>query len=274
MRHQTKAVNASRGASFVDMPTGSQGLMLADLWSSVSFSPRVIKAIVLVAILVALVLQKNRIVALIDHEIDLISVQGELNHLGSAEVSERLAGLLNTSFMLADLEAIKQEVLSMPWVHQATVSRLWPGQIQVYIVEQVPVSRWNSASYLNAEGEVFTPDVSLDLSLPSLAGPEGISADEKRMMLSTLAGLQELLEIYGYRATSLQLEARGAWAMVLENGIRVELGNVPFEDKIDRLGRVLAQTPQQLVSQIKRMDARYPNGVAVEWNELALAEGH
>lgn len=216
--------------------------------------------------LVLLYAQKSHLIALVDHQISEISVSGELNKLSSTEVSTALQPWLGSSFLTADLDAIKVQVQSLPWVHHSEVARVWPGKIVVTAVEQVPVARWNEASYLNQEGEVFTPEA-LDwtVALPHLQGPESSELVTRKEMLSSLADLTALLAVHQQQLLRLELKSRGVWEASLLNGVDIALGELPFEQKVTRLGEVMKGASAEMVARMKMIDTRYPNGIAIQW---------
>jgi len=71
----------------------------------------------------------------------------------------------------------------------------------------------------------------------------------------------------------LEMNARGSWRLTLSNDIVVALGAPPFEDKIERMAAVLEGASQENQARIKAIDARYPNGLAIEWKASVNTDG-
>lgn len=263
----------TRGASLA--ATRNEPLQLG-LINIVSTLPRPPKSLLLIlgvlVLAIVVVSQRQSLLGLVDHEIEVIKVQGNLNQLSVERVESSLERYLGSSFLMTDLQQVKASVEALPWVYQSTVSRVWPAEIQVTVNEQVPVGYWNASGYLNAQGDIFTPaNFSVANDLPKLSGPLASEQHVRVEMLATMTNLQALLQVYELNAAELQLKPRGVWDVILSNGMLVALGKRPFESKIERLGAVLSRVPESAVDRIKEVDARYPNGVAVKWKEIVVA---
>jgi cell division protein FtsQ len=175
---------------------------------------------------------------------------------------------------MSDLDGIKSKIEALPWVDYATVSRVWPSGIELQIEEQIAVSYWNGSAFINKNGVIFQPDyVDKNLGLPVLLGASDKSPEVRIEMLAVLTDLQGLLSEYKLGVIELALKPRGVWDILLDNGISVALGAQPLEDKVNRLGAIFTQGSGIDLGAIKRIDARYPNGVAVEWKEQIMLAG-
>ena len=182
--------------------------------------------------------------------------------------------VIGSSFLMADLDGIKAKMEALPWVDYATVTRVWPSGIDLKIKEQVAVSYWNDEAFINKNGVIFQPEyVDKKLSLPVLFGVSDKSPALRIEMLAVLARLQVLLNQYKLGIAELELKPRGVWDVLLDNGISVALGAQPLEEKVHRLGAVFTQRSGIDLENVKRIDARYPNGVAVEWKEQIMLAG-
>ena len=66
--------------------------------------------------------------------------------------------------------------------------------------------------------------------------------------------------------TQLRLEPRGAWRLQLNDGAWVMLGRRQHEVRLARLSASWQRELSSLGDQIRYIDLRYPNGVAVAWH--------
>ena len=85
-------------------------------------------------------------------------------------------------------------------------------------------------------------------------------------MLAELDALQSQLGGLGLNVSQLRLEPRGAWRFQVNDSVWVMLGR---NDREARLARFMAAWQRRLgdeASQIRYIDLRYPNGVAVAWH--------
>ncbi len=240
-----------------------------------------LKRIVLVGGLLVLTLlvmtQRHSILAAIDHPIDKIQVSGAFEYLEEGRVNKLLGSLVGQGFFSVDLEMIKAEVEALPWVASATVSRVWPGQISLFVTEQEAVGVWNGLSLINPLGVTFSPEeIPANLrGLPSLIGSENFNASKRTAMFEMFQMLQAKLTQSQLSLVSLELNARNAWEMTLSNGVGVALGSMDagstegydkLNAKVERVASVFKQKSGVDVNKIKRIDARYPNGVAIKWH--------
>lgn len=100
--------------------------------------------------------------------LDIDSVEVEGANVVSAASVKQLVGLKGQHVMLADLEAARQRILTLPMIKEANVLRDWPNGIKVVIVERTPWGRWradNTVWAIDAEGVV------LEGAAPSVNGP-------------------------------------------------------------------------------------------------------
>jgi cell division protein FtsQ len=67
------------------------------------------------------------------------------------------------------------------------------------------------------------------------------------------------------RLATLELDARGAWNMTLDNGVVVRLGRQRMEQRFDLFMRVAAKLVSQRATDIAYVDMRYGNGFAIGW---------
>ncbi len=274
MNSEAKLKAASRGASVVIGGERDYQTIVTELAPLLGVMKRVLFVLVLLTITLILTSQKQWFLQLVDHEIKQISVKGDLYNLTPKQVEKALPALIGSSFLTADLDSIKAQVEELPWVNHVTVTRVWPSDIVLTIKEQVAASYWNSNAFLSKEGEIFQPEnVDVNLGLPVLLGANDDKPSVRIGMLSVLAHLKTLLAEYKLGVVELELKPRGVWDVLLNNGISVSLGAQPLDEKIHRLGTVFTKGAGIDFANIKRIDARYPNGVAVEWKEPIMLAG-
>ena len=209
-----------------------------------------------------MLLLADKALAWLDKPVSEVSIQGQIRHLDGQALAVQLANEIKAPILSLDVRTLRDEALANPWVHMAEVRRQWPASIEVTIAEQVPVARWGEQGLLNHQGDIFWPDLSAGYDfLPRLNGP----AHETRAIIAQYHDLSVLFSSYGIRIKELSLESRGAWNLVLDNGIQLVAGR---EELMPRLRRFLSIYDAQLAEvadQIEQIDIRYTNGVAVRW---------
>ena len=208
----------------------------------------------------------DKVVSAMDRQISRISIHGDLNGIDQLELEVRLQPWLGRSFFATDLEEVKASVEQEPWVDTAAVKRVWPGELVIEVVEHQPVAFWNRDSLMTRQGEIITPSsVSAAGVLPQLSGPSERAGE----VLDMARRLSDQLVTDDLRLAGLSQEARGAWTLTLDNGISVELGKDRVEQRLDRFLAVYRSHLKARISEVAGVDARYSNGVAVQWKDIA-----
>ncbi|HBS51955.1 MAG TPA: cell division protein FtsQ, partial [Coxiellaceae bacterium] len=58
-------------------------------------------------------------------------------------------------FFYLNVISMRQQLLKLPWVYEASVQRKWPDTVVVNIIEQKPILQWGKNALVNPEGVVF-----------------------------------------------------------------------------------------------------------------------
>ena len=195
-------------------------------------------------------------------------VEGHFDHLTALQVAAAANIAPGTKLFAVDLDSVRKEVETLPWVGHAEISRAWPSGVVVAVEERLPVAHWGELGLLDSEGRPFTPPASeLPAGLPQLNGPDDRIADvwtAYQKLSSTLKG--SLFELSG-----LSLDARGEWTAVTRSGISLRLGH---DDPSAQGALIVGDVTRSLsdrITQVAYVDMRYPNGFSVGWKEPATS---
>jgi cell division protein FtsQ len=200
---------------------------------------------------------------LLNQPIQRIVVSGRLQRVSALDVEKVVRSHLGgTGLVTVDLDDISRGLRTLPWVDHAAVQRSWPRSLLIEIVEQTVVARWNNAGLLNARGELFLSEARfVPPELPQLAGPGGSEQEVTARYLATQGRLTEV----GMRLAAMELDARGAWNLTLDNGVTVRLGRRQVDQRFERFMVAAAKLISQRATDIAYVDMRYSNGFAVGW---------
>jgi cell division protein FtsQ len=98
-----------------------------------------------------------------------------LSHMDRATVYRAVLNQPSLAMPIVDLDAIRDQLLSFPWIKEARVSRRLPDTLVVEIVEREPAAVWQMnrrLQLIDAEGVALGPvDPQAMPSLPLLIGP-------------------------------------------------------------------------------------------------------
>lgn len=148
-------------------------------------------------------------------DVDQITLSGASR---TEEAAARAAsGIEVGSPMVAlDAPAAERRIEALPWVERATVSRSWPGTVQIAVVQRTPVAVVGSgtaAVTVDRDGQALGPASDADLPVvsgdPVAAGEELAAA--QRWVVATLADLPS------------ELRSEVAAASATPTGIRLTL---------------------------------------------------
>jgi cell division protein FtsQ len=175
---------------------------------------------------------------------------------------------MGKGFLGADLHAIQEQVMAQPWVATARVSRQWPDTLDVTITEEEPAARWGADGLLNSQGRLFVRHTThIPAELPRLSGPEGSEAE----VAARFIAIQERLVERGLRLAAVDLDGRGAWSLVLSNGVSVRLGSQDVDARLTRFYDALDNVVTPVAADVQFVDMRYTNGFAIGWKQRRSA---
>lgn len=212
----------------------------------------------------------GKVLTAMDQQILAVDVKG--NFVGDSRVAiERAAGnWIGKSYFATDLSEIKASLERRPWVESAAVRRVWPDRLLIDIREKKPLAYWTDGRLVSRTGQLFAPpNPEVAGPLPRLAGPD----ERVRDVIAMARTMSDRLVARGLGFSGLALEHRGAWTLQLANGIEVVLGRDQVEQRFERFMTVYENRLAARSNEVSRVDARYTNGVAVQWKAEAEASG-
>lgn len=202
----------------------------------------------------------------LDRPIRSIEINGAFQRVTALQIEEAISGELEQGFVSADLRRMQELVVALTWIDQATVARRWPSRIKIAVTEQTPAAIWGDRGLLNVRGELFVSDAKhIPAELPLLSGPEHRSGEVAKRYLE----VRERLIPIGLDLRRVQLDARGAWQMTLQNGVQVRLGRREVEERTELFLDVVADIITGRAAEIEYVDMRYSNGFTVGWKDGA-----
>lgn len=199
----------------------------------------------------------------LDRPIGKVEVGGQFQRVAPVQIEEVIAPFRGSGFLSVDLAALRAALEGIAWVDRARVERRWPNSVRVFITEHVPAARWGEAGLMNTRGELFLTEARhIPPELPQLVGPRGTESQVAKLYLDTYPRLLAV----GMRLSRVELDARGAWRLVLANDVEVRLGRQDVQARLDRFIDVASPVVATRSGEIGYVDLRYSNGFSVGWN--------
>lgn len=172
----------------------------------------------------------------------------------------------SSSLVFVDVEAARERLKSAPWVADATVLKLYPGELQIGIKEREPFALWQkdgAVSVIAADGTVLEPFGSgSPTKLPFVVGA---GAEQRAKAFLDLIDRYPTLREF-VRASVLVGERR--WNLRLKNGVDVRLPEAGLEGALERL--VALDRDKNLITRdIAVIDLRLADRVTVRLSDRA-----
>jgi cell division protein FtsQ len=171
-----------------------------------------------------------------------------------------------SSLLFLDAETVRDKLKANPWIAEATVLKLYPGQLQIDIVERSAFALWQQdgrLSVISDDGAVLEPYVSRRfITLPLVVGKG--AETRSRDFLALLArypqvhALTKAAIFVGERRWNLRLKD-GLDIRLPENDVGNALAALSTLDKEDRL----------FSRDIVAIDMRLPDRLAVQLSDDA-----
>lgn len=189
-----------------------------------------------------------------------------LRYVPERTLEHVLRRAVHGTFFSAELESIREQVETVPWVRHASVRRLWPDRLEIRIEEHKALALWQDGRLVNTHRELFSANLDEaeeDGPLPQLGGPPGSEAEVVARYLSA----RRLIEPLGLVPVSVTESARRAWRMQLDDGTVLVLGRdyekTPIDTRIAQWVDAYPTTKARLNHRAGVIDMRYQNGFAI-----------
>ena len=190
-----------------------------------------------------------------------VVVEGEFQLISKQRATELIGNEIDGDFLQLDLMELKEALLSDPWVEKVTLNRRWPDTLVVKIIEQKPIARWGDG-FLNQRGEIIRVEEAGPLSgLPWLQGNEADAIE----ILQQYQDLSQILRSRGLDVLELKCDNKKSWRLTVKNHVEIAIGRDQVMEKIRRFVTVYDAHLSSVWSDVKAIDVRYTNGVAVRW---------
>lgn len=171
-----------------------------------------------------------------------------------------------TSLLFLDADQARLKLLTNPWIEEAAVLKLFPGQLQIIVKERTAYALWQQegrVSVIATDGTVLEPYVSSRfVTLPMIVG-DGADAAAKPFF----ATLHRYPDIAAQVSASI-LVAQRRWNLKLKSGIDVRLPEAGMDGALKTL--VALDHDKKLLSRdIAAVDLRLPDRVTVQLSDEA-----
>jgi cell division protein FtsQ len=194
-----------------------------------------------------------------------LSVTGH-RHMSREEVLATAGVTGRSSLLFLDVDDARQRLKTNPWIADATVLKLYPGELQIGITERVPFALWQKdrrVTVIAGDGTVLESYVAPQLfTLPLVVG-RGAENRAKDF----LALLDRYPALRAQVLASIFVGER-RWNLRLRNGLDIRLPEADIAAALDRL-TALDRDAKLLTRDIAIVDLRLADRVTVQLSERA-----
>ena len=208
---------------------------------------------------------------------DQIDVQG--NHfVGKEDVQKLFVHDRNRSVLRIPLDARREQVEEMPWVEAASVQRVLPNQLRVFITERTPIAFFRNGTELtlvDAHGVLLDCPAGEDFHFPIVTGlSDNMPREERARRMQTYqefikdvdlvrpGASDKVSELDLSNPRDLRAVLTGLGSGVNASGVTVHFGQSEFTRKYQMLVENFAQW-QANAGQVRSIDLQYSKQVVV-----------
>lgn len=204
---------------------------------------------------------------LLDRPIEIVHVGSELTEVERQAVISAVRKTIDGGILSTDIDDVASALRNLSWPRTAEVRRVWPDKLEVDVTKVSVIARWQTDSYLTSTGSVVkVPAEVPNLPLLDCAIATPAEAMEMYGMLRDIATNEALV------LTELEQNRIGEWQIRFANQLTVNLGAEKVVERMHRFAHTYRNSASLGAGTLAYVDTRYPNGVAIRFNEL-LADG-
>jgi cell division protein FtsQ len=200
--------------------------------------------------------------------IEKVTISG-IAELHEAEVLQAAGITAQTSLAFFDVAEARRRLEATPLISEASVRKLYPGEITIQLTEREPYALWQlngEVSLIAADGTVIDQLRDMRFAhLPLVVG-EGANKRVKDYvdLLNSMGPLQE-------RVKGATLVSNRRWTFKIDNGVDVRLPELEPRSALERLLR-LEEEGRILDRDILAIDLRQRDRVTLRLSEEAAAQ--
>lgn len=200
-----------------------------------------------------------------ERPINSVRIAGPFERVSAVQVESAISSYVRNGFVAADLSELREAVIDLPWVQDASVRRSWPSSLSISVIEEQAAARWGKDGLLNIYGELFVGHTThIPAELPLLSGPAGTELQVAKRFFE----LDTQLEQRGLNAVALEVDERGSWRLEMSNGMQVRFGAVAVEARVQRFFQALDKVLAPVANRVEYVDMRYTNGFSIGWKPV------
>ncbi len=195
-----------------------------------------------------------------------IVIEGEPRYLQREVIVEFVKQQSIPGMLAIDLNQLQKAAKKIDWVKAVEIKKIWPDKLVFNIQEHHPVV-FLGDSILTQQGSRISVDESNQEfnQLPLFDFKSKVQmTDAKYLTLwNSFKQIKREFELLSLTPEKLLVDELSNWVLYFSNGLEINLGRKNHHERIDRL--VNSYTKIKNKNQLKKIDLRYHNGLAIQW---------
>lgn len=184
-----------------------------------------------------------------------ITIKGEVTRNDFLSIRNQINLNYISNIYNLDLIQTKKTFESINWINHARVKRVFPSHIEVKLSEFKSKAIWGNRSDLKLvddRGVIFEATME-EIEYEKI--PQFIGLDSQcKVMLDMYNSLVTAFFPLKHKIKILELNGRGSWIVVLDNGAYIELGRGNALDVIERVRKFVVSIELALINLDKKVD--------------------
>lgn len=194
--------------------------------------------------------------------IQRVSIQGEYRYLDTEELKKAVNEQVRNGFLWVSVNKLRQSLERLPWIESVAIKRVGHDGLEISVKERAVIGKWEEDALLVEGGKILKTTLlkKAPAGLPVFRG----SPNQAQVISESYHPLQASLDRLQMQIVELHVTGRGAWEIVLNNGLKVVLGKVEVERRLEKFISLYTLFSEADRAQIEKVDLRYANGIAVK----------
>ncbi len=198
-------------------------------------------------------------------KIEQLKITGQFRYLKPSDVEAVVVDSASGNFFSLDLDQIKAKAQSLARVESVDVRREWPETLVLAVQEHRPAMRWGKGKWVTTAGQVIELPESIDAK--NVITLNGRESQAKRILMKA-THWKAKLQAHGLELRGVSLSDSDAWTLELFDQAQnaqfdLLLGHQDVSERLARFQMLFDKKFRFAERPLKRVDARYPDGLAV-----------
>lgn len=195
-------------------------------------------------------------------KVEIISLSEEVDN---NEIDRIVSDAIkDNSVFTVDVNNIITNINALPWVKSVHFIRKYPDFLSIEVDSQSPVAKWGEKELLSDSNNVYnTPDSNNYDYLPTIYTND----INKKIILDQYKLFSFALKPLKHDIHSLIYNDNGASTIILNNGVKINIGKNEYAKKIQNLISIYNKELSDKFENVDYIDLRYRQGIAVKFKE-------